>query len=315
MQATLDTTALAPGDRVEAVRDLVWGSVVRVDIAHHLAAPELSVSLALGQCGDVGVCTTRATATTVRRTARLAREDTEPMVFLGLQRTGSSLVVQHGREALLRPGEFAVYDTASPYTLLFDDGIDATFFRVPRAALALPDAALRSATAVTIGAGNPLAALTASYLTRLAGDPLIRDGVAAAAVTAPTLELIRAVLTVQLGAHRLSRAPLEGTLATRVLADIRAHLTDPDLSPAGVAARQHISVRYLHRVLQRSGIRFGSWVRDQRLEGARRDLRSSALTGLTVAAVARRWGFADAAHFSKAFRAAYGMSPREWRSA
>ncbi|MFI2270975.1 AraC family transcriptional regulator [Catenuloplanes sp. NPDC020197] len=33
-----------------------------------------------------------------------------------------------------------------------------------------------------------------------------------------------------------------------------------------------------------------------------------------VAAVARRWGLTDAAHYSKAFRAAYGLSPREWRA-
>ena len=136
VQATLNTLALAPPDRADAVRSLVWGNVVRVEIDHHVPAPDMSVSLTLGSCGDLGICATRATATTVRRTPRLAREDTEPMVFLSLQRTGSSIVVQHGREAVLTLGDFAIYDTASPYSLLFDDGIDATFFRIPRAALA-----------------------------------------------------------------------------------------------------------------------------------------------------------------------------------
>ena len=96
---------------------------------------------------------------------------------------------------------------------------------------------------------------------------------------------------------------------------MRAHLTDPDLSPAAVAVRHHISVRHLHRILNREGIRFGEWVRRRRLEGARRDLIDHARAGTPVAAVARSWGFTDAAHFSKAFRAAYGMSPREWRAA
>ena len=313
MQATLNTFALAPPDRADAIRSLVWQSVVRVEIDHHVPAPDMSVSLTLGSCGDLGVCATRATATTVRRTPRLAREDTEPMVFLSLQRSGSSVVVQHGREAVLTPGDFAIYDTSSPYSLLFQDGIDATFFRIPRALLALPDTAVRDSAAVRISTGNPLAGLTSQYLARLADDPVIPSGGYGAAAAVPTIELIRAALSVQLGDDRLSRDPLESTLAARIVADMRAHLADPELSPASVAARHHISVRYLHRILQRESIRFGDWVRRSRLEGTRRDLIDDGRGHLPVAAIARRWGFTDAAHFSKAFRGAYGMSPREWR--
>ncbi|GAB7046349.1 helix-turn-helix transcriptional regulator [Catenuloplanes indicus] len=135
------------------------------------------------------------------------------------------------------------------------------------------------------------------------------------AVAAPTVELIRAALTVQLGDDRAGRVPLDGTLAVRILADMRAHLADPQLCPAAAAARQHVSVRYLHRVLQREGVRFGAWVRHRRLEDTRRDLADPAFGTATVAAVARRWGFTDAAQYSRTFRAAYGMSPREWRAA
>jgi AraC-like DNA-binding protein len=314
VQATLNTIALDPPDRADAVRSLIWENVVRVEIDHHVPAPDMSVSLTLGSCGDLGVCATRATATTVRRTPRLAREDAEPMVFLSLQRSGSSIVVQHGREAVLTPGDFAIYDTSSPYSLLFGGGIDATFFRIPRAALAMPDTAVRDAAAVRIGSGNPLAGLTSHYLARLADDPVLLRGGYGAAAAVPTVELIRAALSVQLGDDRLGREPLETTLAARILADMRANLTDPQLSPATVAARHHISVRYLYRILQRENIRFGEWLRHTRLEGTRRDLINIGLTGVPVATVARRWGFTDAAHFSKAFRAAYGTSPREWRA-
>jgi AraC-like DNA-binding protein len=315
VRATLDTFALAPRERADAIRDLVWESVVRVDIDHHVPADDMSVALALGACGDVGVCATRATATTVRRTPRLAREDTEPMVFVSLQRSGTSIVIQHGREAVLGAGDFAVYETTSPYSLLFDDGIDATFFRIPRAALALPDHAVRDVAAVRVSSGNPLAGLTSQYLAKLAGDPAILSGRAGEAAAIPTVELIRAALTVQLGDDRLARKPRENTLALRLLADMRAHLGDPHLSPAAVAARQHISVRYLHRVLQREGVRFGEWVRHTRLEAARRDLADAGSGRPPVAAVARRWGFSDPAYFSKAFRSAFGVSPREWRAA
>jgi transcriptional regulator GlxA family with amidase domain len=34
---------------------------------------------------------------------------------------------------------------------------------------------------------------------------------------------------------------------------------------------------------------------------------------MPVGAVAGRWGFLDAAHFSRSFRDAFGESPSDWR--
>ncbi|MEU4342852.1 AraC family transcriptional regulator [Nocardia sp. NPDC023852] len=33
----------------------------------------------------------------------------------------------------------------------------------------------------------------------------------------------------------------------------------------------------------------------------------------TIAMIMRRWGFRDPSYFARRFRAAYGLSPREWR--
>lgn len=44
--------------------------------------------------------------------------------------------------------------------------------------------------------------------------------------------------------------------------------------------------------------------------GARADLADR---HLPIAAVARRWGFKDPTHFTRRFRAAYGVLPSEWR--
>ncbi|MGH3241637.1 MAG: helix-turn-helix domain-containing protein, partial [Spirillospora sp.] len=55
------------------------------------------------------------------------------------------------------------------------------------------------------------------------------------------------------------------------------------------------------------------WARTQRLERARRDLTDPSQRATPVQAVAARWGFAHASDFSRAFRRAYGMSPRDYR--
>jgi hypothetical protein len=49
------------------------------------------------------------------------------------------------------------------------------------------------------------------------------------------------------------------------------------------------------------------------LERCRRDLLDPSLGDVPVSAIAARWGLTNAAHFSRAFRAAYGASPVEYR--
>ncbi len=56
-------------------------------------------------------------------------------MFVGLQVTGSSMVVQDGREAVLRPGDMAPYDTTRPYTLVNENGIHQHFFRIAHSEL------------------------------------------------------------------------------------------------------------------------------------------------------------------------------------
>ncbi|MEV6245673.1 helix-turn-helix domain-containing protein [Streptomyces sp. NPDC051742] len=313
MSPVLDTASVPPRDREEVVRQAVWESVVAVDIDHGPPAEDLSVRIGLGSVGPLTICSARATAVTIHRTARLAREDEEPAVFVGLQMSGSSLVVQNGRECLLGPGDFAVYESTAPYTLLFDEGVDHHFLRFPRAALALPERLLRDVSAVPLGADDPVARLAFTYFAHLAGSDALHQGAQADAVVEPSVELLRAVLASRHGTDGPARAPLEATLSLRITQYIREHLAEPDLSAARIAAAHGISVRQLYAVLSRSGISLGDWIRTRRLAECRRELAGPNGRLRTVAAIGRRWGFADATHFSKVFKRAYGMPPRDWR--
>ncbi|MFD5257645.1 helix-turn-helix domain-containing protein [Streptomyces bobili] len=315
MSPVLDTAFIPPRDREEVVRNAVWKSMVAVDIDHRPAAEDISVRIGLGTAGPIRICSAQATAVTLRRTERLAREDEEPAVTLGVQTTGSSVVVQNGRECLLRPGQFAVYESIAPYTHLFDEGVDYRFIRFPRAALALPDRLLRDITAVPLGSDNPVARLAFTYFSQLAVTDELHQGVYPDAIVEPSIELLRAALTSQHGDSGLARAPLEATLSLRITHYIRAHLADPDLTAARIAAANGISVRHLYVVLSRSGISLGDWVRTHRLAECRRELAGPNGRLRTIAAIGRRWGFVDATHFSKMFKQAYGMSPRAWREA
>lgn len=314
MTLILDTQQIAAEDRADVVRETIASTVVHVNIDFaHASGPPASVYGAITDLGPVRICSVRSNATKVERTPKLARDDLEPRIFLALQMAGSSLIVQNGREAVLRPGELAFSDSTSAYALLDDQGIRQHFFSIPVAALALPQDAIRRLAGVTLGPGDPVADLTANYFGRLAARPDIFDRPGAEAVGRPSVDLVRALIATHLDAPSLARDPLHATLHFRVLEYTRAHLGEPGLNATQIASAHNISVRYLYKVLEAGGVSLGAWVRQQRLEACRQDLGRPAAQFMSISAIARRWGFADPSSFGRSFRAAYGMSPREWR--
>jgi AraC-like DNA-binding protein len=102
-------------------------------------------------------------------------------------------------------------------------------------------------------------------------------------------------------------------LLATLQAFIDSHLADPELSPSTIAAAHHISLRYLHRLFEGQGTTVGKRIKNRRLASCRQDLLDPSLAALPVNAIASRWGFIDAARFSRAFRDAYGQPPGEFR--
>ncbi|MEV3931797.1 helix-turn-helix domain-containing protein [Streptomyces sp. NPDC049944] len=304
---------MPPREREDTIRHALWQSFSRVDIDHH-SPEEIGAHMRVGALGTLKVCTARATPVTLRRSERLAREDEEPAVFLGLQMTGTNVVGQHGRQTVVGPGSLVIFESTAPYTLHFGKGVDYLSLRIPREALAMPERVLRDASATTLGPGNPTARLAFRYFTRLAASEELRDGTYAEAIMEPSVELLRAVVTSQLGDAGPGRAgPTEVPISLRITQYIRVHLADPALSAARIAAAHGISVRHLYTVLSRSGISLGDWIRTHRLDECRRELAGPRGRVRTIAGIGRSWGFVDATHFSKVFKQAYGVSPRAWR--
>ncbi|MFK0099527.1 helix-turn-helix domain-containing protein [Streptomyces sp. NPDC091040] len=313
MSPALDTAYIPLRDREEIIRHAVWNSVVRMDIDHRAPDGQIRARMNVRAIGALRVCSARCTAVTLRRTEQLVRKDEEPSLFLSLQMTGTSMGAQNGRECVVGPGEFAVFRSNALYTLLFDEGVDQHFLRLPLSALALPERLIQNATTVTFGAGDPLARLAYTYFSQLARSDELYHNDRADAVLAPSVELLRAVLVSRYGDAASAREPMEATLGLRITHYIREHLAEPDLSAARIAAAHGISVRHLYTVLSRAGISLGDWIRVRRLEACKRELAGAAGRTRTIAAIGRSWGFVNAAHFSKAFKDAYGMSPRAWR--
>lgn len=89
------------------------------------------------------------------------------------------------------------------------------------------------------------------------------------------------------------------------------HLASPDLSPDRLADGVGVSRTVLYRAFQNvGGVMHRVW--EKRLEAIRIALEDP-LETRSLARLASEHGFKDPAHLSRAFRARFGVTPREWR--
>jgi AraC-like DNA-binding protein len=300
-------------DRLRLIRDAIGIAVVPVEIEHKVDPDRVSARGAARSLGRSSILSITATPLTLRRTMRLARADAEPSIVVELQLAGRRTVVQDNRRAVLRPGDLVLLDCRRPYLSTSLETTSHYSVRIPRGELALSDQALAEVAGWRLGRQSPLATLAATYLTHLVGDHRLAAEADLDVFEAPTIELIRAVVASRLDGV-LAVEPPENALALRILEFARQHLTDPDLTAARIAGANNISVRHLYTTLSRSGVVLGEWIRVRRLEGSRRELAGSAAARRTISSIGQAWGFGDATHFSRTFREAFGMSPREWRA-
>ncbi len=256
---------------------------------------------------------------TVRRTPDLISQVDPDMLKMVLVRGSNSCVIdQGGRQARVSAGEFTIYDTRRPYEVVCGvDGEQPTqmmTFMFPPSMMPLPRNQLSRLTATRFPATAGLGDLTSQFLLQLARNIDHYSPAEAARLSAAALEVLATRLARELDARHWGTPQIRRhALLTTVQAFIQQHIGDPGLSPAMIAAAQHISLRSLHQLFHDEGLTVAGWIRRRRLEGCRRDLSDPALLSRPVAAIARRWGFSSAGDFSRVFRAVHGLPPSEYR--
>jgi AraC-like DNA-binding protein len=256
------------------------------------------------------------TGFTARRTGRLIRTSDRDMlaVILHLHRTIG--VAQGDRQTRFGPGDFAVVETNRPFEVRSvhdEDCYHALMLVFPRALLPLPPIHLKELTAVRLGPNPGVGVLTSGFLTQLAASIDHLQPAEGARLAATALEVLATRLAHELDGVALPPSTHQRALLTRIRALVDQRLGDPALAPGVIADAHHISVRYLHKLFEAEGTTVAGWIRARRLERCRRDLLDPALRARPVRAIGARWGLVDAQHFSRAFRAAYGMPPAEYR--
>jgi AraC-like DNA-binding protein len=241
------------------------------------------------------------------RDARLVSRAGSDDFMFDFQRRGRSAMVQGKNEGTIAPGFGVLYDARRPFEdrLYSDDQrSEVLIATVPAAPLlrACPDAEGYCARPIPLSA-----AVARAIRAFIRGAIDAQDTIEGEAdIVAYLAALLRMASG---GAHQLARSNLFSLFDAYLKANIAA------IRPASVIAAEFgVSERTFHRVFSDRDTTFERHLLCLRIKLFRTLLREASRSDVSIAALASQCGFADAAHATRTFKAAFGMTPREYRS-
>ncbi|MEV0406041.1 helix-turn-helix domain-containing protein [Actinoallomurus sp. NPDC050550] len=250
----------------------------------------------------------------VVRSARLVRAEPRDDYLFSLHLDGEGAVLQDGREAGLPCGGGALYDASRPYQLRFPTDTRQLVLQMPRDQLRDRVGRAEEFCGRALPAEHPAVRVLAAYVRELADTSDGLTGALRAELGATAVDLLTTALRAVAGEE--SGAPSgRAALLAAMRAHVRDHLADPRLSAEALARRHGVSLRYTAELFAADGTSPAAFIRAERLRAAHRALTDPRYAGLTVSAVAARYGFADRTTFTRAFVRAYSRTPAELRAA
>ena len=249
------------------------------------------------------------TTSALSKMLRLEEHD----LLVSVQVAGRVVLVQDGRQAVNERGSFVLLDTRCPYTQAFQSGTKTMVLKIPREALEARLGSVAPFTARTMEADAPIAGLASGFLSMLGTRVDTLVGAASATIAEQALDLVALAFSAATQQSGVSLSSSRSTTLLRLKSVIESRLHEPDLRPATVATETGISVRYANALLSAEGTSLERCILDRRLERCRRALEDPRQAHRTIGEIAFAWGFSDQSHFTRRFKAEFGVSPGEYR--
>lgn len=248
----------------------------------------------------------------------MIRQGDPEVLQLALGMNSHTVIHQNRRDVTIGPSDFAFVSTSRPYVVRSwaDSGlVQRIMLVISRSHVPLAPGKLEKLTADAFSGRSGIGGLLSAFLTRLAQEPGRYRPVEAVRLGTVLTDLLSALLANRAGEPRaIAPESQQRVLLLRIYAFIEEHLEDPSLNPSSIAAAHHISLRLLQRLFQDQELGVAGWIRGRRLERCRRDLIDPHFDGRPIQSIAGRYGFVSAAHFSRLFRATYGMTAQDFRN-
>jgi AraC-like DNA-binding protein len=312
MKSTLSTSGTAPQDRSRFWHETIASTYFPLDLKFREPA-SFTGELSDWQLGGVSLSRLTSEALQYRRLPHHFKGERDEHFLVTVPARSEIFFAQAGKDVRCNPGGFILERSHEPYEFSHADPADLWVMKVEAKALGLrlraPDRFCSMQFNAAEGAGGLFTDML--HLIPMRFDAMsveVRETVGKQLIDLLVLALKADERTLTTGTSTVREAHL-----TRIESVVRKNLGDAGLDPETIARACGISTRYLHELFRDTNQTVGSWIRDQRLEAAREALTDRS-NKQSLAEIAYRFGFGDQAQFSRAFRSAYAMAPKDFRA-
>jgi AraC-like DNA-binding protein len=303
------TEAVPAADRFGYWRRAVCEGVVGAETESPRPGP-FHARLAASRAADFGFATFAASGHAVVRTSAMARREIAAPFLLNLQLRGESRYGDGADAVAVREGGIALVNTGRPFRVAFPGEVSRVIAILPRALLRARVSWCGDIGAIAIDGALPAAEPLRAYLGAAGRNLASLDARTAGAFLENLVNLLALALAPAPGGEGPRRARFDA-----LRAHVRRRIADPAYAPRRAAAETGLSLRALHRLFAEAGTSFGRFLLEARLDACRAVLEDPAQAGRAISDVAFACGFNELSHFSRAFKARYGRSPRRHRAA
>ena len=308
----MSTDIVAPGERAAIWRDWVWTHFGGLE-SDLYGDTGFDGHMQASHAGDVVLTKLEANRHRVLRSPQLARGSERAYLKIVAPWRGSAGVQQHNREAWVRPGGWAIYDTTGSYEIANPERVEHLIVMLPKEQLTERGLRLEPLMARHVGGMSGIARVALETMRTTYQELPGMSENAARGAGELIVELVR--LSLQELAGRESSVTQLEAFRDRIREHIGQHLRDPSLTLDHIATALNCSKRHLHNAFSAEDDTPAHYIQRQRIQACMRELAHPARAQRTITEIAFSWGFNNGAHFSRVFREHTGQSPSDFREA
>jgi AraC-like DNA-binding protein/mannose-6-phosphate isomerase-like protein (cupin superfamily) len=295
--------------RLEWLKEVVGREYANVEISPPKKADLYNDLLLFPWSDGIRLSPMRSNPCVLERLPQEPLDVTHDCYFAVVLTSGQYKLQQGGREVYLQPGEMSLYDATRPHRIEIPKQFSKILISIPRQMLDQRIADIGSLTATKIPTTGGVGAVTSTtiqsivrHLHEIDRDHFVR-------MADHVLDLFTLSVE-QVGKGRAYPSRHRELTLKRVKGYIAAHLDDYRLNAAAIASGTGLSARYINNLFSDEGTSVMRYVTRQRLEKCRRLIVSKQDSARSISEIALQCGFINMAHFSRAFKQRYGISPR-----
>jgi AraC family transcriptional regulator, positive regulator of tynA and feaB len=300
---SLSTAGLMPTKQLQLWSDALTDLCGRFDI-DPLDSPTFDGLINYTSVSRLKLCQIEASSHRIGHAASRIRNNEHPYVKVLFQTHGVSHFEQSGQRIDIEPGDCLVYDVACSHEIVSPDFTRHDVVIVPKDLLRERGMSAGNIPACKLSMRGGTGRIAYDFVQSVFSEATNLSPQNAAGVGESLVELL--LLPLRDAAMALQQGGSEA-LYIRGQTFIRENLRDPQLSLDQIAAALQCTKQSLQLLFSDHGVTVSDYIWQARLHHCRQELERS--TGKTIAEIASSWGFCSSAHFNRAFRKCFGVTP------